>query len=115
MFSGFTISEIFLLGVMMLTLFLVVFALMNRLSVWMGFKREDRITVVFCGSKKSLVQGAVMGKVLFPDQAVLGVVLLPLMLYHALQLLAGSTIAKAMGRQGEGEKAGRREGETERK
>jgi sodium/bile acid cotransporter 7 len=103
MFSGFTISEIFLLAVMMLTLFLVVFALMNRLSLWMGFKREDRITVIFCGSKKSLVQGAVMGKVLFPDQAVLGVVLLPLMLYHALQLLVGSTIAKAMGRRGEGE------------
>ncbi len=97
MFSGFTISEIFLLGVMMLMLFLIVFALMNRLSVWMRFKREDRITVIFCGSKKSLVQGAVMGKVLFPDQAILGVVLLPLMLYHALQLLVGSTIAKAMG------------------
>ena len=40
-----------------------------------------------------------MGKVLFPDQAVLGVVLLPLMLYHALQLMAGSTIAKVMGRK----------------
>ena len=99
MFEGFLISEIFLLGAMMLTLFLVVFVLMNQLSVWMGFNREDRITIIFCGSKKSLVQGAVMGKVLFPDQALLGVVLLPLMLYHALQLLAGSTIAKAMGRK----------------
>jgi sodium/bile acid cotransporter 7 len=73
---------------------------MNQISLWMGFKREERITVIFCGSKKSLVQGAVMGKVLFPDQAILGVVLLPLMLYHALQLLAGSTIAKVMGRDG---------------
>jgi len=104
MFSGFTISEIFFLGVMMLTLFLVVFALMNRLSRWMGFKREDRITIIFCGSKKSLVQGAVMGKVLFPDQAILGVVLLPLMLYHALQLLVGSTVAKAMGKHEQGGK-----------
>jgi len=99
MFSNFAISEIFFLGAMMLSLFLVVFALMYQLSVWMHFKREDRITVIFCGSKKSLVQGAVMGKVLFPDQAVLGVVLLPLMLYHALQLMAGSTIAKVMGRK----------------
>lgn len=98
MFDGFLISEILLLSAMMLTLFLVVFILMNQLSAWMGFRREDRIAIIFCGSKKSLVQGAVMGKVLFPDQAVLGVVLLPLMLYHALQLLAGSTIAKAMGR-----------------
>jgi sodium/bile acid cotransporter 7 len=72
---------------------------MDLLSIWMKFKREDRITVIFCGSKKSLVQGAVMGKVIFPDQAILGVVLLPLMVYHALQLLVGSTIAKRMGKE----------------
>jgi len=98
LFNNFSIPAILLLGAMMLTFFLVVFVLMNQISVWMGFKREERITVIFCGSKKSLVQGAVMGKVLFPDQAILGVVLLPLMIYHALQLLAGSTIAKTMGK-----------------
>ena len=99
MFDNFTLSEIVILGAMMLTLFLIVFAMMSQFSIWMKFKREDRITVIFCGSKKSLVQGAVMGKVLFPDQSVLGVVLLPLMLYHALQLMVGSTIAKAMGKK----------------
>jgi len=104
MFTNFPITEIFVLGAIMLTLFIAVFALMNQLSVWMRFKREDRITIIFCGSKKSLMQGAVMGKVLFPDQAILGVVLLPLMLYHALQLLVGSTIAKAMGKKMNNEK-----------
>lgn len=99
MFDSFSVSEIAILGAIMLSLFLVVFGLMNQLSIWMKFKREDRIAVIFCGSKKSLVQGAVMGKVLFPDQALLGVVLLPLMLYHALQLMVGSTIAKAMGKK----------------
>lgn len=97
MFDGFALPELFLLGALMLIFFLLVFGLMDLLSVWLGFNRADRITVIFCGSKKSLVQGAVMGKVMFPSQAMLGVVLLPLMLYHALQLLAGSTIAKAMG------------------
>ncbi len=98
-FKNFSFAEIFRLGVLMIAFFLVVFTLMNQISLWLGFKREERITVIFCGSKKSLVQGAVMGKVLFPDQAVLGVVLLPLMLYHALQLMAGSTIAKAIGKE----------------
>jgi len=98
-FKNFSFSEIFKLGILMIAFFLIVFALMNQISLWLGFKRDERITVIFCGSKKSLVQGAVMGKVLFPDQAVLGVVLLPLMLYHALQLMAGSTIAKAMGKE----------------
>ena len=97
MFEGFSLQELFLLGVLMLIFFLLVLGLMDLLSVWLGFKRADRITVIFCGSKKSLVQGAVMGKVMFPNQAMLGVVLLPLMLYHALQLLVGSMIAKAMG------------------
>jgi sodium/bile acid cotransporter 7 len=97
MFEGFSLSELLLLGALMLLFFFMVFGLMDLLSAWLKFNREDRITVIFCGSKKSLVQGAVMGKVMFPSQAMLGVVLLPLMLYHALQLLAGSTIAKAMG------------------
>jgi solute carrier family 10 (sodium/bile acid cotransporter), member 7 len=97
MFDGFSLAELFLLGALMLIFFLLVFGFMDILSLWLGFNRADRITVIFCGSKKSLVQGAVMGKVMFPGQAMLGVVLLPLMMYHALQLLAGSTIAKAMG------------------
>jgi sodium/bile acid cotransporter 7 len=99
MFDRFSLPELFLLGALMLLFFFLVFGLMILFSLWLKFKREDRITVIFCGSKKSLVQGAVMGKVMFPSQAMLGVVLLPLMLYHALQLLAGSTIANAMGKK----------------
>ena len=96
-FGNFAAIEILKLGLLMLLFFLGVFFLMNQLAILFGFKREERITLIFCGSKKSLVQGAVMGKVLFPNQAILGVVLLPLMIYHALQLLIGSTIAKSMG------------------
>ena len=114
MFDRLSVSALFLLGAMMLLLFLVVFALMNQLSIWMGFKRTDRIAVIFCGSKKSLVQGAVMGKVLFPDPAMLGVVLLPLMIYHALQLLAGSSIANAMGKWEENENKRIAEGATQK-
>ncbi len=100
MFDRLSVMQILMLAIEMFTLFIVIFALMDQISKRLGFKREDRITVIFCGSKKSLVQGAVMGKVLFPDQAVLGVVLLPLMIYHALQLLTGSIIAKEMGKRG---------------
>jgi len=96
MFSGFSFFHILFLGILMLVLFAVVFLLIGFLSTSLGFSRENRITALFCGSKKSLVQGAVMGKVLFPNQAILGIVLLPLMMYHALQLLAGSTIAHQM-------------------
>ncbi len=99
MFDGYSLTELIVLAALMLILFFVMLALMQILSVWLGLSREDRITVIFCGSKKSLVQGAVMGQVLFPGAAAFGIVLLPLMLYHALQLLAGSILAQRMARQ----------------
>jgi sodium/bile acid cotransporter 7 len=104
MFSEFSLLTIVTLGMLMLSLFAVVFLLVGFIASRLGFGREDRITALFCGSKKSLVQGAVMGKVLFPDQAILGIILLPLMFYHALQLLAGSALAHRMASQKGAEK-----------
>lgn len=101
MFEGQGWGDLFLLSGAMLVLFFFMMAIMYRLSIYFGFSRADRITVLFCGSKKSLVQGAVMGKVLFPDPVFLGVILLPLMMYHSLQLIAGSAIAQRMAFKGE--------------
>lgn len=98
MFDGYSLRELFLLGGLMLLLFFVMLAVMQVLAVRMGFSREDRITVIFCGSKKSMIQGVVMGQILFPDAAAFAIVLLPLMLYHALQLFAGSILAQRMAR-----------------
>lgn len=97
MFHGHSASELILLGFLMLVFFLLMMGLMYLLSKALKFSREDMITVIFCGSKKSLVQGAVMGRVMFPDPVVFGVMLLPLMVYHALQLMVGSAIAQKLG------------------
>ena len=96
MFSTHPLTEILILAFIMISFFLVMFTLMYMLSSLFKFNREDTITVLFCGSKKSLVQGAVMGRVLFPNPISFGLILLPLMLYHALQLIAGSIIAERM-------------------
>ncbi|MDX6332169.1 MAG: solute carrier family 10 (sodium/bile acid cotransporter), er 7 [Streptomycetaceae bacterium] len=58
----------------------------------LGFEREDRITIIFCGSKKSLASGLPMATVLFGAQASL--VVLPLMLFHQMQLMVCAVIAK---------------------
>lgn len=58
-----------------------------------GFSREDEITTVFCGSKKSLASGVPMAKVLFAGHAI-GVVLLPLMLFHQMQLMVCAVLAR---------------------
>jgi solute carrier family 10 (sodium/bile acid cotransporter), member 7 len=59
----------------------------------LGFGRADRITVVFCGSKKSLASGLPMASVLFAGQS-LGLVVLPLLLFHQLQLMVCAALAR---------------------
>ena len=63
-----------------------------------GFSKADEIAIVFCGSKKSLASGAPMAGVLFPA-ATAGVALLPLMLFHQIQLMACAVIAQAYARR----------------
>jgi sodium/bile acid cotransporter 7 len=58
-----------------------------------GFSREDEIAIVFCGSKKSLVTGITMANVLFVG-ASLGLVVLPLMIFHQLQLMVCAMLAR---------------------
>ncbi|HZR35384.1 MAG TPA: bile acid:sodium symporter family protein [Nevskia sp.] len=58
-----------------------------------GFDRADEITTVFCGSKKSLASGVPMANVLFAGHSV-GVILLPLMLFHQMQLMVCAVLAR---------------------
>lgn len=101
LFAGFTALELAGLAAGMIALFFAVFFCVGLLSRLFGFSDEDRITVLFCGSKKSLVHGTVMSKVLFQHSTTTGIILLPLMLYHALQLIAASIIAQSMARRKE--------------
>jgi sodium/bile acid cotransporter 7 len=63
----------------------------------MRLTREDAIVLLFCGSKKSLATGVPMAGVLFPAAAV-GMVILPLMIFHQIQLIACALIARRLGR-----------------
>jgi solute carrier family 10 (sodium/bile acid cotransporter), member 7 len=60
----------------------------------LGFSREDEVAGVFCGSKKSLVNGAPIAKVIFGASPALGVIMLPLLFYHPLQLIVCSLLAR---------------------
>ena len=63
-----------------------------------GFPRADEIAIVFCGSKKTLVSGVPMAGVLFPG-ALVGQVVLPLMIFHQIQLFACALLARRYARQ----------------
>ncbi len=62
-----------------------------------GMSREDEIAIVFCGSKKSLASGVPMAGVLFPP-ALLGPMIVPLMLFHQMQLMVCAVIAQRYAR-----------------
>lgn len=74
----------------------VVLAIMLGLTWWtarrLGFTRADAIAIQFCGTKKSLASGLPMAGVLFAGQP-LGLLMLPLVLFHQAQLMACSALA----------------------
>lgn len=63
----------------------------------LGFDRQDEITIVFCGSKKSLASGIPMAKVLFASHP-LGMIVLPIMLFHPIQLMVCAVLARRYAR-----------------
>jgi sodium/bile acid cotransporter 7 len=98
-FTRYRPADIARLGAGMVALYLVAFAIIWGLSRALKFPRADQVVAVFCGSKKSLVHGSVMASLLFPGAAATGLILLPLMLYHALQIILASSMAQYLGRQ----------------
>ena len=75
-------------------------ALMLAITIFaskkLGFNRADQITIIFCGSKKSLASGVPMAKVIFASHAV-GAAVLPLMLFHQIQLMVCAALAQRWG------------------
>lgn len=92
-FESVGLFDLVFISVASFILFFVVFYVIGLLSTWMGFSIEDKITAQFCGTKKSLVHGTVFSKILFPTTFPVAMILLPLMIFHALQILIVSIIA----------------------
>lgn len=89
-----------LAGVLVVCAVLLALALLvtTLLARRLGFSKADEITIVFCGSKKSLASGIPMARVLFSSHAV-GAVVLPLMLFHQMQLMVCAVLAQRYGRR----------------
>lgn len=85
-----------------LTLFYLVLACSVLLTIimvlayfvpkWLGFNHTDQVTVFFCSSKKTLASGVPMAQILFIGQP-LGMIVLPIMIFHQIQLMVCGVIA----------------------
>lgn len=95
--SALTVGKLLLLLAVCLLLLGITLTLTWTTARRTGFSRQDSVTILFCGSTKSLATGLPMATVLFAGQPV-GLIVLPLMLYHQLQLLVGATIAGRISR-----------------
>jgi sodium/bile acid cotransporter 7 len=94
LFASFSWLSLGGLALVMLFILLLVVGILFLLVRALSFSKEDQIAAIFCGSTKSLVHGVAIGKVLFPNSAIFGLVLLPVMLYHLQQLILGSLLAR---------------------
>ena len=93
LWSRVSAGQVLILAIVCALLLAIALAATILASRAMGFSRSDEIAVVFCGSKKSLASGVPMASILFPAPAV-GMIVLPLMIFHQLQLMACAVIAQ---------------------
>jgi sodium/bile acid cotransporter 7 len=100
--SSFAIAEFAILLVLVFVLLAVAFGFTIFASRRIGLAVEDEIATVFCGSTKSLATGAPIAQVLFAGSPFLGVILLPLLLYHQFQLVICALLAQRYAKREEG-------------
>ncbi|EJC81271.1 putative Na+-dependent transporter [Rhizobium leguminosarum bv. trifolii WSM2297] len=89
----FSIADIAVVIVADMVLLGIVLVLTMFGSRRLGFNKADEITITFCGSKKSLASGVPMANVIFSGQSI-GAIVLPLMLFHQIQLMVCAVIAQ---------------------
>lgn len=82
-------------------LFSIVMTTLALAADALNFSREDKIAAMFCGSKKTLASGVPMAKLIFGAHPALGLILLPIMVYHSLQLLICGWLAQRWARRSE--------------
>lgn len=97
--SGSSAGQLLLITVVCVGLFVVVMLLTGAAARGLGFSREDRIAAMFCGSKKTLAAGVPMAKLIFGAHPGLGLILLPIMIYHQMQLVLCGILAQRWGKQ----------------
>ncbi|MBJ3815145.1 bile acid:sodium symporter [Shimwellia pseudoproteus] len=92
------VGTLLFIVVVSLVLLAIVIAINTLVARRCGFSKADEITIVFCGSKKSLANGIPMANILFPA-ATVGILVLPLMIFHQIQLMVCAVLARRYKRQ----------------
>ncbi len=92
--GGWRLVSVTVVAAALLAVVLAITTVIGRLA---RLDRGDAIVLLFCGSKKSLASGLPMALVLFPA-ATVGLTMLPLMIFHQIQLVVCAVIASRLAR-----------------
>jgi sodium/bile acid cotransporter 7 len=94
MLSVRSLASVILIDAILLAMALLLTTYASKL---LGFSDADRTTIIFCGSKKSMAAGISMAKIFFGSHA--GLIVLPVMLFHQIQLMTCSVLAQRWGQR----------------
>jgi len=98
--AGHGVGLVLTVGALSIVLFFAIYALLGLICArGLGFSIEDTIAARFCGTKKSLAAGVPMAKIMFGASPALGMVILPIIIYHLLQLIAAGILARRLGQR----------------
>jgi sodium/bile acid cotransporter 7 len=100
--SQVSVGEVIAVAVLATALVVVMLIVTGALPPRLGFDRADTIAIQFCGSKKSLAAGLPMATVLFAGSTV-GLIVLPLMIFHQVQLILCSMLASRYAKEADPE------------
>ena len=98
-FTVVSLNNLVFIFIAVIILFYIMYFLTGVIAQKLHFSREDCITAQYCGTKKSLIHGTVFSKILFSSTMPIGILLLPLMIFHALQILIVSVIDTKKGNE----------------
>ncbi|WFN92804.1 bile acid:sodium symporter family protein [Gordonia sihwensis] len=98
MWSIVSVWDVIAVCLLSLVFVIAMLALTGWLPKRLGFSREDTIAIQFCGTKKSLATGLPLASVMFAGSAV-GFIVLPLMIFHQIQLILCSMLASRYEKQ----------------
>ena len=98
-FSKLDIWHLTIMAIIVLILFFLIYGITGWIGKLLKFNHADQITNQYCGTKKSLIHGAVFSEAMFGQTSIVGILLLPLMFYHAFQIFIISIYATKEGRR----------------
>ncbi len=97
-FEQLTILDIVILIAILISIFVILNLAIYFLAHKLKLKKPDTITALFCGSTKSLVHGSTMGRLIYAGNPAAGVILLPILIYHSIQLVLSSIMVNVFNR-----------------